>query len=114
MLSRGMFAALAFSIARRRRALPSGLPPPTRAATVTSRISFVHSWPRAASSAPFLRLIVAHLECPDILNLLEQRQLPAVAARERTPVHRRHAERVDRREVLAGTVPFVLREPVTW
>jgi hypothetical protein len=37
-------------------------PPPSRAATSTWRISLANSFPRDASAAPFLCLIVAHLE----------------------------------------------------
>src|SRR3954467_2781422 len=55
---------LASEIALRRRGLPLGSPPPMRAATVSSLMSFVKSLPRLASSAPFLCLIVAHLEGP--------------------------------------------------
>jgi len=64
MFSSGMFAALAVSIARRSRGLKSGFPPPVRAATVISRISFVNICPRFASFAAFFRLICAHLLCP--------------------------------------------------
>ena len=64
MLSPGMFAARASSIARRRRGLPLGSPPPMRAATVISLISLVKILPRLASAAPFLCLIVDHLEWP--------------------------------------------------
>src|SRR5215510_12096951 len=70
MLSAGMLEALALSTAVRRRGLLPGSPPPMRAAIVISRISLVKSLPRLASSAPFLCLIVAHLECPDIVLLL--------------------------------------------
>src|SRR5215510_6144596 len=70
MLSAGMFEALALSTAVRRRGLLPGSPPPMRAAIVISRISLVKSLPRLASSAPFLCLIVCHLECPDIVLLL--------------------------------------------
>src|ERR671918_2305499 len=66
MVSLGMLPALASRIALRRRALPSGSPPPLRAATVISLINFVNSLPRLASSAPFLCLILCHFECPDI------------------------------------------------
>ena len=41
--------------------------PPVRAATVISLINLVKTLPRLASNAPFLCLIVCHLECPDIL-----------------------------------------------
>jgi hypothetical protein len=40
---------------------------PPRAATWISRAKRVKILPRAASFAPFLRLMVDHLECPDIL-----------------------------------------------
>src|SRR5512147_390930 len=66
MLSAGMLAAFALSYTVRRRGLLSGSPPPRRAAIVISRISFVKTLPRLASSAPFLCLMVCHLECPDI------------------------------------------------
>src|SRR5258705_5871176 len=63
-----MFPAFASRIALRSRALPSGSPPPDRAATVISLMNFVNSLPRLASSAPFLCLILCHFECPDILQ----------------------------------------------
>src|SRR6202051_5343169 len=66
MLSLGMFSFLAARIAVRRRGLESGSPPPTLAAMVISRITFVKMRPRLASVAAFLCLIVAHLECPDM------------------------------------------------
>src|SRR4030095_5100140 len=66
MVSLGILPALASRIALRRRALPSGSPPPERAATVISLMNLVNSLPRLASSAPFLCLILCHLECPDI------------------------------------------------
>src|SRR4051812_6612754 len=56
MFSLGMRSAFAFSIAFASVALPSGSPPPSRAATVMARASFVKSCPRLASAAPFLRL----------------------------------------------------------
>src|SRR6185436_12343161 len=64
MFSFGIRSALAFSTAFASAALPSGSPPPSRAATVIARASFVKSCPRRASAAPFLRLICAHLEWP--------------------------------------------------
>src|SRR5580704_3636699 len=69
MLSAGMFSALAAAMALRRRGLPSGSPPPERAAMVISLMRRVKILPRLASSAPFLCLIVAHFEWPDITNL---------------------------------------------
>ena len=72
MLSAGMFAALALSNTVRSRGFESGSPPPRRAAIVISRMSFVKTLPRFASSAPFLCLMVCHLECPDIALLLQR------------------------------------------
>src|ERR1700721_322188 len=66
MLSAGIFSALAATMAPRRRGLESGSPPPFFAAILISRMSLVKILPRLASSAPFLCLIVAHFECPDI------------------------------------------------
>src|ERR1700684_2584132 len=66
MFSCGMFSALAARIAVRSRGFPSGSPPPPLAAIVISLIKRVKIFPRLASSAPFLCLIVAHLEWPDI------------------------------------------------
>src|SRR4051812_45803354 len=64
MVSLGIEPPLASEIALRRRGLPSGSPPPIRAATVSSLMSFVKSFPRFASRPPFLCFIVAHLEWP--------------------------------------------------
>src|SRR5713226_10113449 len=61
-----MFSFLAVRMAVRKRGFESASPPPTRAAMVISRISFVKMRPRLASVAAFLCLIVAHLECPDM------------------------------------------------
>src|SRR3989338_2474242 len=69
MLSDGMLASLAFITTVRKRGFVSTLPPPFLAATVNSLINFVNKAPRLASSAPFLCLIVAHLECPDMAKL---------------------------------------------
>src|SRR5680860_1647180 len=67
MLSLGIEASRAFWIAVASAALPSGSPPPSRAATVIARASLVKSLPRLASAAPFLCLIEDHFECPDIV-----------------------------------------------
>src|SRR6188768_104642 len=66
MLSAGMLTLLALSTAVRRRGLLATSPPPMRAAIDISRMIFVKILPRLASRAPFLCLIDAHLECPDI------------------------------------------------
>src|SRR5271163_157579 len=63
-----MFSALAARIAPRKRGLVSGSPPPFFAAIVISLISRVKILPRLASAAPFLCLIVAHFEWPDIVT----------------------------------------------
>src|SRR4029077_4263292 len=67
MLSLGIEASRAFWIAVASAGLPSGSPPPSRAATVNARASLVKSLPRLASAAPFLCLIDDHFECPDIV-----------------------------------------------
>src|SRR5579859_1408216 len=67
MLSAGIFSDLAARMAVRSRGLESGSPLLMRAATVISLISLVNIFPRRASSAPFLCLMVAHFECPDIM-----------------------------------------------
>src|SRR5438876_220621 len=66
ILSAGMLTPLASWIALRSRGLPSASPPPIRAAMVISLMTFVNMRPRFASRAPFLCLILAHLEWPDI------------------------------------------------
>src|SRR5438067_9704079 len=43
-----------------------GSPPPWRAAMMIARLSLLHSLPRLASTAPFLCLIVAQWEWPDM------------------------------------------------
>ena len=54
----------------RRKELLSGLEPPSRTAIAISRPILVKILPRAASALPFLFLIFAHLEWPDILVIL--------------------------------------------
>src|SRR3954466_7127174 len=66
MFSRGMFCALASATIVRRRGFMFGSPPPLRAATVNSLMMRVNTLPRLASAAPFLCLIVCHLEWPDM------------------------------------------------
>src|SRR5664280_3294307 len=82
MLSLGIDSALAFSTALAREMFMPGSPPPSRAATVMARESLEKSLPLFASVLPFLCLIVAHLECPDMRTPPPcQRLAPAVAAR---------------------------------
>src|SRR5687767_15224168 len=70
MLSAGMLTLLALSTAVRRRGLEATSPPPMRAAMLISRMILVKILPRLASRAPFLCLMEAHLECPDMRDLL--------------------------------------------
>src|SRR2546426_1882469 len=71
ILSPGMFAALAASMAARRRGFPPGSAPPIRAAIVISLMILVKILPRLASWAPLTCLILLHLEWPDIPLLPE-------------------------------------------
>src|SRR5947207_15385152 len=66
MFSAGMFSDLASAMMVRRRGFMSGSPPPARAATVSSLMIRVKILPRLASRAPFLCLMEAHLEWPDM------------------------------------------------
>src|SRR4051812_34198754 len=70
MFSAGMFAAFASAMIVRRRGFMSGSPPPPRAATVSSLMMRVKILPRLASRAPFLCLIDAHFEWPDMPETL--------------------------------------------
>src|SRR5215213_945529 len=69
MFSRGMLLAFASAMMVRRRGFISGSPPPLRAATDNSLMMRVKILPRLASAAPFLCLIVCHLEWPDMRKL---------------------------------------------
>src|SRR5215213_7785306 len=71
MLSFGIDASLAFWTASCSAGLPSSSPPPSRAAVVIARASFVKSLPRRESTTAFLCLIDAHLEWPDMGVILE-------------------------------------------
>src|SRR6478609_6454114 len=70
MLSLGTELFLAFWMASKSVGLPSGSPPPIRAATSMFLISLANILPRRASMTAFLCLVVAHLEWPDMLPLL--------------------------------------------
>src|SRR5262245_29465838 len=63
-----------------------------------ARDSFVKSWPRRASAAPFLCLIVDHLLCPDTRRLLHQLEESLVHAR---VVRQLRMERRDQEPALA-------------
>src|SRR2546425_4904490 len=81
MLSFGIEASRAFSTAFCSARLAAGSGPPSRAATMIARESFEKSWPRFASAAPFLCLMLDHLLCPDTARLLDHRQEQRVDAR---------------------------------
>src|SRR5689334_193314 len=72
MLSAGMFTSLASAMIVRKRGFIEGSPPPFLAATVSSLMMRVKILPRFASAAPFLCLIVCHLEWPDIAHSLSK------------------------------------------
>ena len=61
MVSFGMFSPRAFSTAVRKRGLPLMSPPPKRAETVSSLMSFVQTFDFLESEASFLCLIFDHL-----------------------------------------------------
>src|SRR3954467_6006316 len=69
MLSRGTEFLRAFWIASYSVGLPSGSPPPVRAATSMFLMSLANILPRLASTTAFLCLVVAHLEWPDMACL---------------------------------------------
>src|SRR5438309_11556527 len=77
MLSVGTDVLRAFWIASYSVGLPSGSPPPVRAATSMFLINLAKSLPRLASTTAFLCLVVAHFEWPLI---------PAHAPLARVPV----------------------------
>src|SRR4029077_7525792 len=81
MLSFGIEAARALSIAFWSARFAAGSGPPSLAATMIARVSLEKSLPRFASAAPFLCLIDDHLLCPDIRLLPHQVQEPLVDAR---------------------------------
>src|SRR5712664_3377132 len=91
--SPGMFAALAASMAVRSRGLEFGSPPPMRAAMLISRMIRVKTRPRFASVAPFLCLIVAHFECPDITDPLYVLRPAAVSKKNGRVTAEDHADR---------------------
>src|SRR6187200_3344024 len=103
MLSLGMFAPRALSIARRSEKLVLASPPPSRAATVMARASLVNSAARFLSAAPFLCLIVDHFECPDM----------PLASSPATPAVRRRMIAQPRRSAAGGLRPAeLLVDPV--
>ena len=66
IVSPGILHAFAVEIACLNLGFESGSLPPDFAATINSLITLVKTFPRLASRAAFLCLIVDHLLCPDI------------------------------------------------
>src|ERR1700755_2562131 len=99
MLSEGMFSAFAAAIAVLSRGFLSGSPP-LLAAIVISLIRRVKILPRFASSAPFLCLIVAHFESPDILR--PRPRFEEFATEQSLTAHRRRAPKTANRLVTNG------------
>src|SRR5262245_9914800 len=85
MVSLGMLAERALSTASRKRALESGSPPPIRAAVAISRIVVGKTVARLWSCPPFLRLMVAHFEWPDMEPLGNASQLARAPDRAKPP-----------------------------
>src|SRR6476620_5481699 len=81
MLSFGIDAARALSIAFWSARFEAGSGPPSLAATISARVSFVNSCPRFASAAPCLCLIEDHWLCPDLRLLSNELQEPLVHPR---------------------------------
>src|SRR4030081_3075733 len=92
MLSFGIDASLALRIASSSAGLPTGSPPPSRAATVIARVSFEKCAPRRESTIAFLCWMLPPFECPDIPQSLRIGAAP-------TP---RHRTAVDGRDALSG------------
>src|SRR5919206_1868852 len=76
MLSFGIEYDFAFSIAFASARFAPGSGPPSFAATMIARESLEKSFPRRASAAPFLCLIVDHLLCPDMALLPHDAEEP--------------------------------------
>src|SRR3954454_18523702 len=89
MLSLGTDDFLAFWIASYSVGLPSGSPPPVRAATSMFLISLANTLLRLASTTAFLCLVVAHLEWP----LIDAPSFPAAVSL--SSPHHPHEELVD-------------------
>src|SRR3984885_14578047 len=111
MLSAGMFSALAAAMAPRRRGLPSGSPPPVLAAMVISLMRRVKILPRLASVAPFLCLMVAHLEWPDMVTSTALEKAGDIA--NSLPVSRRKASIARRLGRLSGAWILALYQGTT-
>src|SRR5260370_38851623 len=70
MLSFGTLSARASRMALASLRFMSGLPPPSLAEIWMARQSLDQSLPRRASAVPFLCLMVAQCECPDMRGII--------------------------------------------
>ena len=70
MLSFGTDVFFAFCTASNSVGLPAMSAPPSFAATSMFLMSLAHDFARRESMTAFLCLVVAHLECPDMLSSL--------------------------------------------
>src|SRR5438876_9510357 len=102
MLAAGMLTDLAAATALRSRGFASRSPPPCRAASVISLMYLENSLPRAWSVAAFLRLIVAHLEWPDMELEGVRRAPPPPSRHARRRSHARPARAAPRRNGTSG------------
>src|SRR5204863_8095725 len=91
MLSLGTLSARASRMAFASFRFMSGLPPPSLAAIWMARQSFDHSLPRRASAAPFLCLMVAQWECPDMRTLYRPHRARSIPASRRGSARGRHS-----------------------
>src|SRR5713226_6109360 len=114
MLSAGMLTLFAFSTAVRRRGFEPRSPPPMRAAIDISRMILVKIFPRLASSAPFLCLMEAHLECPDMplsCSLLWPESSTEGGAGARTPAQKKESPGVHAGARYEGKIPATSYSP---
>ena len=86
ILSLGILTPLALAIATRKDGLASESgPPPDLTATVIALITRVNSLDRLASVAPFFLLMVDHLLCPDIIDLVSVKLMSQASALQEKP-----------------------------
>src|SRR5438034_6507545 len=98
-----------------------GSPPPCRAAMMIARLSLLHNLPRLASMAPFLCLIVAQCEWPDmaspslrsLVRDLDDRLFYAFLGRHESadlPAYTSPCKSCSNR-LISSSVPTVIRNP---
>src|SRR4029079_15523763 len=96
MLSFGTLSARASRMALASLRFMSAFPPPSLAAIWMARQSFDHSLPRRASAAPFLCLMVAQWECPDMRALDRPHRARSIPDSSRESARGRHPRRNSR------------------